>query len=742
MQTIGFFELREEIGHSATGAVYRAEDPQGRPFALKTIPYARLSDPERREFLERFHEMAAVAASLRHPGIVPIFDFGQQQGVAFLAMELVDGVDMRRAKIEFGQIPLQGWMGVLEQMAAALDACHQQGGVHGDLKPSNVLVQTDGRVRLTDFLMGRIQETRGFSQPGKVLESLAYMAPERLKTLTADPQSDEYSLAVLAFEWLSGRSPYVAGSANELMTKIVFEAPPSFLVAAPQMPASLEQVFARGLAREPVFRYPSCVEFVQAIGQALGPLLWHATESGFSWKRRIGVELAAEEQEWLDLGPLRNRGLLESFLKRHPKGRFAAEARERMAAIDAEDQAWRQIQAEPEREKLQGFLDRYQTGPYTISASRMLTGLESEQVEWAKVAGSSSPDVIGEFLTRYPQGQFTVDAQQRLAALWEEGKAWKALGPEPSPGLIQEFLKRHPDSRFRAEAEALLEPKSAALPPPPPAPEPSPVPDLPVASAPIVEPITVEVPAVAPPSAAPVAAAVPPKPKSGGRWVLAAGAGAACVVGFFLATRMVLFYSRARSQAGAPVETFPARPAIRPPTANPAPKSAASPLPEPQIPAKMPPDVAPIVHHEPQRAAAAPNTHSTPEASAPLSDEEKAWKKAQDAGNLKSYLNFLRTFPTSPNAPIAQNKIEELSERVMWESTRESVDAKVWENFLAAYPDSKQASTVRDKLTSFRAEQMAWDLVQNSNDPKAFRDFLKVYPDGRYAPQAKQRATQ
>src|SRR5258708_20954773 len=161
--------------------------------------------------------------------------------------------------------------------------------MHGGLKRVNVVIQPDGQVRVTDFLMGHIQESRGFSQPGKVLESLSYMAPERLKTLAADARTDAYSLAVIAFEWLSGRNPYVALSANDLMVKIVFEAPPSFLVAAPQMPAALDEVFARAMSRVPEYRYPSFRHLVHAIPIALRPLLVHATDPTFSCQRRFKV---------------------------------------------------------------------------------------------------------------------------------------------------------------------------------------------------------------------------------------------------------------------------------------------------------------------------------------------------------------------------------------------------------------------------------------------------------------------
>jgi hypothetical protein len=220
--------------------------------------------------------------------------------------------------------------------------------------------------------------------------------------------------------------------------------------------------------------------------------------------------------------------------------------------------------------------------------------------------------------------------------------------------------------------------------------------------------------------------------------VIAAGAGAACVAVFFFGTRLFFSYYPVPSHASAPAETSPVPPPLPPIKApiDPSPSAAAP------VRTDVQQSVMPVVQQEPKQPAPATKTRSKPEAapSVPLSEEEKAWKKTQSSGDLKSYLSFLRTYPTSPSAPLAQTKIDELGEQAMWESTRESVEAKVWENFLAAYPDSKQAPTVRDKLTRFRAEQMAWDAIQDSSDPKAFRDFLKAYPDGRFAAQAKQRA--
>lgn len=727
MATLGLYEVGQEIGHSATGAVYRAQDPQGRPLAIKAIPYGRLDEPARQEFLSRFHEMANASLTLSHPNIVPVYDYGQQQGVAFLAMELVDGMDMRRAAVEFRPIPLIAWVRVLEQIAAALDHCHQQGLVHGDLKPANVLIQADGVVRLTDFLMGRIQESRGFSQPGKVLESLSYMAPERLKTLAADPRTDAYSLAVLAFEWLSGRNPYVALSANELMTKIVFEPPPSFLVAAPQMPPALEEVFAQAMSRVPDYRFPACRHLVHALSQALGPLLWHAPETNFSWQRRFHVEQAAEEHEWHEVSLSRNRQQLETFLRRHPKGKYAADARRRLAEMDSEAAAWREVQESAKPQHLKDFLDRYPTGPFTLPASSILAGLEAEAEEWRKIAQTNDPQLLADFLTRYPKGQFVEAAQKRLSALWEEGKQWKAVQASPTPGALREFLAHYPDSRFRQEAEELLNPRPAVAVAPPPVPQtappsnPPPTPPAPI-DLPPPQPEPLELSPLPPPESLPptmtmptaglvrpaevptppppAPEAPPPSPKAKRKpwlpWMSILG-----VVLVATGATVVLRKSPGPAQAFAPPQPAPFKVAEAPPDPDQERKDA--------------------------------------------DREEKAWLRLQalaGAGstNLKPYLDFLRTFPTGIHAPLAHKAVEELSERALWESTRNSLEIKDWEIFLGAYPDSPNAAGARDRLGRLRAEQQAWDRIVNAANPEPFTDFLKAFPDGRYAALARRRS--
>ncbi|MFI9816544.1 serine/threonine-protein kinase [Saccharothrix variisporea] len=258
----GPYRILGMLGQGGMGVVYRAHDTvHDRVVALKKLP-ASVADPE---FRARFQREARLAASLSHPNIVPVHDFGEIDGQLYLDMLLVDGTDLRRM-MGRGDVDPDRTLAVLRQVARALDAAHEAGLVHRDVKPSNILVDGSGRAYLADFGIARetSPDATVLTQSGDLIGSWDYMAPERLSRSDVDGRSDQYSLACVLFECLTGRLPYPAVDMAAKVAGHLLQPPPAPSVFLPTITPALDQVVLRGLAKDPARRFPSCTALVTA----------------------------------------------------------------------------------------------------------------------------------------------------------------------------------------------------------------------------------------------------------------------------------------------------------------------------------------------------------------------------------------------------------------------------------------------------------------------------------------------
>jgi WD40 repeat protein/tRNA A-37 threonylcarbamoyl transferase component Bud32 len=253
---IGRFEIRSLLGRGGFGTVYRAHDPHlGRDVALKVAHAGTLEDRTQRE---RFLREARAAASLRHPHLVPVYDAGRVEGSCFLAAACIEGPTLDRACRE-KTLDLRQSVQIVRQLAGALAYAHRKGIIHRDVKPANVLLDARGWAYLTDFGLARQQESQEkLTHDGTILGTPAYMAPEQAADNgKALPASDQYSLGVVLYELLCGRTPF-QGSPSSILYQVLHTDPPAPRDLNSDVPRDLEQVCLMAMARRPEDRYADC----------------------------------------------------------------------------------------------------------------------------------------------------------------------------------------------------------------------------------------------------------------------------------------------------------------------------------------------------------------------------------------------------------------------------------------------------------------------------------------------------
>lgn len=266
-RTLGRYRLEALLGRGGMAEVWRASDTKlTRTVAVKVIHASVARDPH---FAERFLREARVVASLEHPNILPVYDFGEEAGVPFLVMPYLPGGTLRE-RLNGAPAPLllaAAWIG---QLADALDAAHAAGVLHRDVKPANVLVGKLDRLALADFGIAKMVETQaGLTATGVVVGTPTYMAPEQAQGQPASPETDRYSLAVVAFEILAGRPPFGGDNPLSLMHQHVSTPAPALSSRIGGLPAGLDAVFSRALSKDPAERPPTCRALADAVSAFL-----------------------------------------------------------------------------------------------------------------------------------------------------------------------------------------------------------------------------------------------------------------------------------------------------------------------------------------------------------------------------------------------------------------------------------------------------------------------------------------
>jgi tRNA A-37 threonylcarbamoyl transferase component Bud32 len=275
-ERVAGYRLGEILGRGGMAVVYRAYDERlGRNIALKVLAPRFARDEA---FRQRFIRESHMAAAIDHPNIIPIFEAGEADGVFFIAMRLVNGRDVQTIIEERGPLPAAQASHIVTQVATALDAAHRQGLVHRDVKPANMLRDAspaDGQpdhIYLSDFgLSKHWLSSSQLTAAGEFLGTMDYVPPEQIEGRPVDGRSDQYALACSAFEMLAGAPPFQQDATMAVMWAQVSAAPPTLTSRRPDLPATVDQVMAKALAKDPAGRYRTCLEFASVFRDSCAP---------------------------------------------------------------------------------------------------------------------------------------------------------------------------------------------------------------------------------------------------------------------------------------------------------------------------------------------------------------------------------------------------------------------------------------------------------------------------------------
>ncbi|MBX3169409.1 MAG: serine/threonine protein kinase [Candidatus Eremiobacteraeota bacterium] len=261
---LGRFRLQALLGRGGMGEVYRALDDQGQPVALKVLRGEFSNDPSHQK---RFQREIQICSRLNHPNLIRIYDWGQQDDVHYLAMELLEGRSLQE-RLEEGPIPPEEFAPLAKQIGEALSALHQEDLVHRDIKPENIFLHRNGTVKLMDFGIARSQDLTQATQTGIALGTPAYMAPEQVQG-QLNPASDQYSFGVVAFRALTGHRPFEGEDPMAVVFQAVHSPAPKPSSFNPGLSIHVDHVIGRILAKNPRDRYPSALSACMELARAL-----------------------------------------------------------------------------------------------------------------------------------------------------------------------------------------------------------------------------------------------------------------------------------------------------------------------------------------------------------------------------------------------------------------------------------------------------------------------------------------
>lgn len=365
LKKLGRYEVLRVLGKGAMGVVYEGRDPNlDRRVAIKTVKVENLSEEAAAEYEHRFRTEARSAARLQHPNIVSVYDSDRDGDVAFLVMEYIQGDDLKHHLDRGVRYSLEQSLKIIRDLLSALDYAHKQGIVHRDVKPANLLIEPGGRVKLTDFGVARIQDSGEATRTqGSMVGTLKYMAPEQVQGQKIDSRADLFSTGVVLYQLLTDKRPFDGDNDFSIIHQIIGHNPPPPSSANPRLPAALDAVVARALAKDKEERFATARDFAVALQAAIRraedqtvvppanpnkrldpaasrPLTTPGTAPGGATQPSVGgMSSVTQELElvyWKDVKDSTDPEELAEFLQKFPAGIYADLARRRLRKLSGD----------------------------------------------------------------------------------------------------------------------------------------------------------------------------------------------------------------------------------------------------------------------------------------------------------------------------------------------------------------------------------------------------------------------
>jgi len=359
--TLGRYTLKRVLGKGAMGVVYEGLDPRlNRRVAIKTILKSHLDDAHAKDFALRFEQEAKAVARLNHPNIVQVHDFGEEGSVSYLVMEFVQGRELKSVFDKKERAGLQETVRIMGELLDALEYAHRAGVIHRDIKPGNVMLDAEGRSKLTDFGVARVQDLDQTQvAAGTMVGTPAYMSPEQISGVKVDRRTDLFAAGVILYQFLTGQMPFTGGGAWSIAKKIMNEDPPAPSSIDPSLSPLFDAVVKKALAKKADQRYQSAGEFGIALRSALEGKASKAAPAAASQSASQAVEL----EFWLAIKDGNDPIDFELYLEQFPSGTYADLARrtieklrqeqgtnladeEYRKEVQARKEAWKIAQAE------------------------------------------------------------------------------------------------------------------------------------------------------------------------------------------------------------------------------------------------------------------------------------------------------------------------------------------------------------------------------------------------------------
>jgi serine/threonine-protein kinase len=271
LKQLGRYRIQAELGRGAMGVVYKAHDPVlDRTVALKTISMGE-EEQDREEYQARFFQEAKAAARLNHPALITIYDFGEENDLDYMAMELLDGTELAE-RMGKASIPIREAVAIAEQVAEGLAFAHDSGVIHRDIKPGNIMLLPRGRIKIMDFGIARLKVSEIKTQLGTRLGTPKYMSPEQIGGSKLDHRTDIFSLGIVLYEMLTGIKLFKGDTLTQVMHNVSsFDPPPPSRINS-EVPPLLDLVVKRAMEKKPSARYASAWEMVEDLRHCLQEL--------------------------------------------------------------------------------------------------------------------------------------------------------------------------------------------------------------------------------------------------------------------------------------------------------------------------------------------------------------------------------------------------------------------------------------------------------------------------------------